>query len=91
MRMAEGWTLLPLVAHISENHIANHLDGQICPVLTVGLGCHWSEMAGLELDRQNQTRVIVGWLKMDFTPKVTAHKILSYFILKSNMAKKIID
>ena len=47
--------------------------------------------ADLELDRQNQTWVIVGWLKMDFTPKVTAHKILSYFILKSNMAKKIID
>jgi hypothetical protein len=69
--MAEGWTLLPLI-HISENHIANHLDGQICPVLTVG----WSEMPGLELDGQNQTRAIVGWLKRDFTPKVTAQKIL---------------
>ena len=59
-----------------KNHLQNHPRGQICPVLTVGLDGHWSEMAGLELDRQNQTRVIVGWLKMDFTPKVTARKIL---------------
>jgi hypothetical protein len=44
--MAEGWTLLPLI-HISENHIANHLDGQICPVFDswvvrdAGFGVGW--------------------------------------------------